>query len=322
MPVNMFVGVTNQNWFRFLRDKSRIGNFEEVNFWAPGGNGVFRALRRGELFLFKLKRSNFIAGYGVFTYANLLPLSLAWKAFGEGNGTQTEQELRRLIIDSRGNEASDLHRDFDIGCRLLCQPVFFDEQDWIRVPKSWKSNIVSGKTYDTGSEEGMGLWERLMAAAANHEVRKRTNKALQPDLLQAADAGARYGAPQLIEPRLGQGAFRVLVTETYQRRCAVSKERTLPVLEAAHIRSYASGGRHEASNGLLLRADIHKLFDDGYVTVTKDHRFEVSKKIEEEFGNGKQYYGMHGQKIIVPGDPANQPSKEALEWHNDNCYKG
>ena len=80
----------------------------------------------------------------------------------------------------------------------------------------------------------------------------------------------RYGEPQLIHPRLGQGAFRVLVTDIYQRRCAVTRERTLPALEAAHIRPYSTGGTHEAQNGLLLRRDIHSLFDAGYVTVTQD----------------------------------------------------
>jgi putative restriction endonuclease len=39
-----------------------------------------------------------------------------------------------------------------------------------------------------------------------------------------------------VQPRLGQGAFRLLVTDAYQRRCAVTGERTLPVLDAAHIR--------------------------------------------------------------------------------------
>ena len=71
---------------------------------------------------------------------------------------------------------------------------------------------------------------------------------------------ARYGEPTLVRPRLGQGAFRVLVTDNYHRMCAVTRERTLPALEAAHIRPFAEGGEHEASNGVLLRRDLHSLF--------------------------------------------------------------
>ena len=52
--------------------------------------------------------------------------------------------------------------------------------------------------------------------------------------------------------RLGQGAFRVVVTEAYHRRCAISGEKTLPVLEAAHIKPYTQEGPHEISNGLRI----------------------------------------------------------------------
>ena len=59
-----------------------------------------------------------------------------------------------------------------------------------------------------------------------------------------------------------------MVTDAYQRKCAVTGERTLPALEAAHIKPFAEGGSHNPQNGLLLRRDIHALFDGGYVTVT------------------------------------------------------
>ena len=133
---------------------------------------------------------------------------------------------------------------------------------------------------------------------------------------------ARYGEPVLIKPRLGQGAFRVLVTDIYHQRCAVTGERTLPALEAAHIRPFAEGGPHEASNGLLLRRDIHSLFDLGYVTVTADHRFEVSRRIKEEFENGRDYYRLHGSEVAVPDKKGEAPDKEALSWHNENRFLG
>jgi putative restriction endonuclease len=113
----------------------------------------------------------------------------------------------------------------------------------------------------------------------------------------------------------------VLVTDLYHRRCAITGERTLPALEAAHIRPYAEGGRHEASNGLLLRRDIHSLFDDGYVTVTPDLRFEVSRRIREEFENGRHYYALQGQEIAAPSTLAHRPDPEALRWHNTELFK-
>jgi len=84
-----------------------------------------------------------------------------------------------------------------------------------------------------------------------------------------ADELRRYGAPQVVQPRLGQGTFRIAVTSAYGA-CAVCGEHSLPALGAAHVRPYADGGTHALPNGLLLRADIHRLYDTGYVTVTPD----------------------------------------------------
>jgi putative restriction endonuclease len=112
------------------------------------------------------------------------------------------------------------------------------------------------------------------------------------------------------------------VTDLYRRRCAVTRERTLPALEAAHIRPYGDGGEHEAYNGLLFRRDIHSLFDAGYVTVTPDLRFEVSKRIREEFENGRHYYALHGSEIERPTSIAHEPDRTALVWHNETRFKG
>lgn len=155
----------------------------------------------------------------------------------------------------------------------------------------------------------MRLWEAVTERLAR----------LQPHLIGGEN---RYGAPHLVRPRLGQGAFRVLVTDLYERRCAVTRERTLPALEAAHIRPYSDGAVHEARNGLLLRRDLHSLFDSGYVTVTPDLRFQVSRRIREEFENGRQYYAMHGQEIFVPKKSLEKPDPAALNWHNEQCFRG
>ena len=169
---------------------------------------------------------------------------------------------------------------------------------------------MSFKTYNTDSAEGLALWEAV------------NDRLSRPQMAGMAGEQARFGEPHLIRPRLGQGAFRVLVTDIYWRRCAVTQERTLPALEAAHIRPYGDGGAHEARNGLLLRRDIHSLFDAGYVTVTRDLRFDVSRRIREEFDNGKHYYALHGRKIDAPSDIGQRPDAAALTWHNEHCFKG
>jgi len=138
----------------------------------------------------------------------------------------------------------------------------------------------------------------------------------------AEPEGARFGEPVLIKPRLGQGAFRIAVTDAYGRQCAVSGGRVLPALEAAHIKPYRSGGKHDISNGILLRTDIHRVFDSGYATIDTDLRFVVSDRVKTDFNNGNEYLRLHGTKLIPPAKPQFAPNRDALEWHNSNCFLG
>jgi putative restriction endonuclease len=305
MSVRLVVAVTDGDWFDHLRAKSELA---EVNFWSPSATN-FRALEPGELFLFKLHSPrNFIVGGGVFAYANSLPCSLAWEAFGESNGADSLLEMRARIAKYRRTTPHD-RNDFAIGCRILTQPFFLPETRWIPMPESWSSNIVSFKGYSTEDADGLMLWNAVQDGLT------------APAQFGFAEQQARYGEPALVRPRLGQGAFRIIVTDTYQRRCAVSGERTLPALDAAHIRPFSEGGAHEASNGVLLRRDIHSLFDAGYVTISPELKFEVSRRIKEEFENGRHYYAFHGQEIAKPDHPTRQLDRAALVWHNEELFK-
>ena len=122
--------------------------------------------------------------------------------------------------------------------------------------------------------------------------------------------------PVLVAPRLGQRSFRVLVTDAYNYRCAISRERTLAVLQAAHIRPYAEGGSHELSNGLLLRSDLHTLFDQHYLTIDPNKKtLIVSRRIREQFENGRDYYALNGRELLEPADCLSLPSAENLSYH-------
>ena len=306
MGLKLVVAVTDYDWYRAL---SGMPGVPEVNFWAPSATS-FKALRRGELFLFKLRAPrNAIVGGGIFTYGSDLPVSLTWAAFGPANGASSLPEMRARIARLRAQGPDD-RSDFRIGCRMIAQPFFLAERDWLPAPASFRPNTVAFKTYNTSEEDGRRLWEWAnghLSPSGEHAV---------------AEQPARYGDAVLMKPRLGQGTFRALITDVYHRACAVTGERTLPALEAAHIRPYAEGGEHEASNGLLLRRDLHSLFDLGYVTVTPSLHFEVSPRIREEFENGRHYYALQGTRIRAPDSEAFRPDAAALSWHNQNRFNG
>ena len=308
-----YVGVTDKDWFDQLRSTPEL---TEANFWQPGGNRQFGALRPGELFLFKLHSpDNFIVGGGVFAHSSIAQVSLAWKSFGIANGARSIEEMRHRVERYRKKQ-EDRTEDYMVGCIVLTETFFLPESSWIPVPEDWHPNIVQGKTYDHDSETGRSLFSRLEAAmrVPSPEVPGVRDVPLFP--------AERYGKPFLIRPRLGQGAFRFLITDAYEKRCAMTGERVVPVLEAAHVRPYSRDGEHAVENGLLLRSDLHALFDGGYLTVTPDLRIEVSRRIREEYENGKDYYALHGRAVRPPAKGFALPSGDNLRWHNETLYKG
>jgi predicted restriction endonuclease len=95
----------------------------------------------------------------------------------------------------------------------------------------------------------------------------------------------------------------------------------LPVLEAAHIRPFAVQQLYEVRNGILMRSDIHRLYDGGLVTVAPDLTFRVSRSIERDYSNGKIYYALDGKKISLPENPALQPDIASLGWHANEVFR-
>lgn len=123
-----------------------------------------------------------------------------------------------------------------IGCIVLTDPVFFDESDWIEAPADWSKNIVQGKSYQTDDFTGRMLWEKVERVLRKNQWMDR-----QPDLKsQLVEEPSIAGEYREIvsRVRIGQSTFRTLITDAYQRRCAISGEKTLPVLEAAHIKLF------------------------------------------------------------------------------------
>lgn len=312
--MKFYLGVTDNGWYNYLRNI----NPEDINFWQPGGKSRFKVLEKGAPFLFKLKYPiNAIGGVGFFSSHSLLPMNFAWEVFGNRNGCDTLNQFQNLIFQYRTDKDNI---NPQIGCIILTQPIFFKKEDWIEIPADWSKSIVQGKSYESESLIGKSLWSKI-----ENLLEKYLQPALpvnyESQLMQ--EPKAWYGKSILTKVRLGQGAFRILVTDAYTRRCSITGERTLPVLEAAHIKPFAVAGPHAVSNGLLLRSDVHKLFDTGYLTITNDYKTEVSRRIREEYENGKEYYQFHGKSLMyLPEEIVNRPGKEFIQWHNEKVYRG
>lgn len=309
------VAITDHGWYEFLRGQP---NLDEVNFWTPSAHFAFHG-EVGSPFFFKLKAKyeHAVCGFAYFARFVRLPDWLAWDTFEVKNGSPTLDTMRDRIAGIR--ERIDYHAprpSNEVGCILLAQPTFFAPNDWVRGPRDWPPANLRHKKYDLAAGEGLRLWEECRARA---DDARGLRVAGQPVLVR--EDSPRYGAPQIVEPRLGQGIFRVAVMEAYGRACAVTHEHSLPALEASHIRPYAKSGPHEVRNGVLLRADLHRLFDQGYLTISTDHRLEVSPRLKLDYQNGHSYYPLHGSQLALPHSQVETPDVGFLRWHNDNVYR-
>jgi putative restriction endonuclease len=315
---------TDYDWYSFL---AANGPWAEVNFWLPSDTRHFRMLRPGEPFFFKLKKPHYaIAGFGLYARWEPLPDWLAWECFGPANGTPDFATMRARIRAYRSSNATEPRRDgadgAKIGCILLANPIFFPRDRWVRQPSDWAKFNLRGKGYDLATGEGNRIWSECRERARDLEFGDALVAMDSDEPVDPVAARPRYGAEQVIRPRLGQGIFRVAVTQAYEGACAVTTEHSLPVLEAAHIRPYADGGEHHLANGLLLRSDVHRLFDLGYVTVTPTGIFEVSRQLRDDYANGKVYYEMHGRPVRLPQRASDRPDPTLLDWHASERFLG
>ncbi|RZK27642.1 MAG: HNH endonuclease, partial [Hymenobacter sp.] len=224
--MNYYVGVTDYNWFDFLRQEPR----EDVNFWKPLGDKSFGAVPQGAPFLFKLRKpEHAIVGVGYFMSQIGLPISMAWDTFGVRNGAADYESFAQSIRKYRAAHGKPLEANPAINCLVLTAPIFFRKPDWIPAPESWGNSIVTGKVYRTDEAVGGQLWAQVSTTMLRYQQDAFTRE-LATDSLALESPGIYREA--LTKVRVGQGAFRALVTQAYDKRCAISGEKTLPVLEA------------------------------------------------------------------------------------------
>lgn len=309
--MNFYVGVTDENWYRFLSSRS----FDEVNFWRPRDQNRFQAIPEGAPFLFKLKKpKNVIVGVGYFLAWRRLPIPAAWDAFGQENGTPDYESFVRSL-GRLSHESPAALMDRELGSIILGEPTFFEPEDWIEAPEDWANSITQGKTYSMVEPIGAAIWaqvkDRLIGGADLTRVAA----------VRELELGPTYGQPALAKRRLGQGLFRVMTLENYRGKCCITGESTAPVVEAAHIRPVSQGGVHRLDNGLALRADMHILYDRGLLSVDPDLRIRVSSRIRELYHNGLVYYQHEGQQLrSIPEDPALRPDPDLLDWHYREAF--
>ncbi len=139
--------------------------------------------------------------------------------------------------------------------------------------------------------------------------------------------GTPSGEVREIPVRVRDPAFRRVVLEAYDYRCAATGTRIiLPdelasvMVEAAHIEPVAEGGNDDPRNGLALRPDIHWAMDRYAIAPTPEYTWKVSPRIDRRLLENQLLAGLDGTPLILPREKRLWPAREYLAWRAGKLF--
>ena len=180
----------------------------------------------------------------------------------------------------------------------------------------WLKNFSGGKATVQRTLKRLNFTVRVGSADSGDIILPGEADADPFDPSSIKDARKRIS--RMMAQRRGQPAFRNALLDAYDRKCAITGCEVVEVLEAAHIYTYRGSDTNKVVNGLLLRADVHTLFDSGLIAVdVKNMTVLVDKSLE-----GSEYWTFHGKKLRLPSDTERRPGCEVLKMHCDNSVLG
>ncbi len=245
-----------------------------------------------------------VVGIGVVTSPYLPPNS-------PKNPIRDDKRIRRRharLVDWRISQPVDLQgRVFTPACVHRLKPERCEQIKRAYLKKYPRLKAILFELLDgvAAEDDGDGpVTDRLLKAA---EEQLTKHEAFDPTGIE----DARQRIASSIVRRGGRPAFRKHLLAAYKGRCAITGCEVEAILEAARIVPYMGSKTNHPGNGLLLRADVHTLFDLGLVAVDEaTMRVLISPGLQRT-----EYKKYDGQRIRVPDAPANQPSAEALKRH-------
>ena len=276
------VAPTDVNWYEFQK---RNGFADYINFWTPS-DWRFKALKPGGKLVFKLKGpGDYVGGYGSFVEYKYQTLEMTWNEFGRRNGIEDKDTFIAAI---GGYKKYSKYQEPKCGCIVLYDVVYFDSPLKLSdYSIDFDLHTVKFKTYNTAFP-----FERI-------EYRQ--------DDFSLVDQTKKKKKVQSVTDREGQGEFRAEISRAYCHKCCISGESMPELLQAAHIQDYINKESNHVQNGLLLRIDLHKLFDNGLLYIDDEYKVHISPLIKSE-----DYRKFEGQRIALPDQESCWPSLTAL----------
>lgn len=223
------------------------------------------------------------------------------------NSVKRKEKNKELKIDVDGGRPTTKYNDVFENPKEFYYNIESDDELFIHLNKSIDLCLYNLK---------------LIKESVNLQVNDFLNSALNENELKIFDPDSikdeRKKIASQINARRGQNKFRQELLEAYNFKCAITGTSVIEILEAAHIYPYKGGNTNNVTNGILLRADIHTLFDLGLISINPiTFEIEISPKLKEK----KEYDILINKKISLPKDIHKFPSKKALEYHYNKIFQ-
>ena len=180
-------------------------------------------------------------------------------------------------------------------------------QGWISLPGSLPAEVLRALCVTPKSQNSFRelRWREFITAV---RLSSGFGNLLAP--LEATATQLRGGHTiRPVRVRVGQTGFRAELLRRFGPVCAFSGPLPPPALDACHLYSYATVGQHDPHGGLLLRRDLHTLFDRGLIAVDRDYRIDVSLELQKF----PIYSELHGRDFSLDTD-AKQKKWLGLHW--------
>ncbi|WPO88947.1 HNH endonuclease [Chryseobacterium sp. HR92] len=294
------ISPTDKDWFDFLKN-NEFNSF--VNFWTPTSWNITRLMEGNKLYFMLKSPIRKIGGFGEFVEYKNITAEKAWNEFGFRNGRNSKSKFILSIqnyLDKNSREFRGNIIDVSshiIGCIVLKNCEFWDEEDFIDLNNSdikFASQVVKIKYFDCDDLNILS------------ENTKKENFILINDERENNSQSTKNG-------RKGQEQFKSTILKVYKNKCCISNCNIPELLDVAHIQEYRNVYSNHPMNGILLRADLHRLFDNGLIKIDENYICHTSSLLNES-----EYSIFNGIRINIPENLNKRPSLDALNYKNKN----
>jgi putative restriction endonuclease len=170
------------------------------------------------------------------------------------------------------------------------------------------SGALASRWFDRGLQE-------LARIAARSQASSRYERAIREG--QPLRVGEEAPAAYVRKP-----AFRRVVVELYDYRCAATGQRVLldggeAMVEAAHIHPFSESGDDDPRNGLALTPDMHWAMDRNLIAPGPDFHWHISRLLDDRLPDLQRLVSLHGRPLLMPSQRHMWPKEDALSWRQE-----